>query len=81
MLADAKILMRSAPSAFILRTAARISSGVIFGFAICPSELSSRGPGSTPRAIASRRGLSDAAPTLWMVVKPAIIVTQAFSAP
>ncbi len=40
-----------------------------------------RGPGNTPRAIASRSGLSEAAPTLCTVVKPAISVTHAFSAP
>ncbi len=80
MLAEAKIFTRSAPSALNFRTAARISSGVIFGLAIWPSELSRRGPGSTPRAIAVRNALSDAAPTLCTVVNPAIIVTHAFSA-
>ena len=39
-----------------------------------PSEVRMRGPGSTPRAIASRTGLSEAAPTLCTVVKPAINV-------
>ena len=81
MLADAKILIRSAPAAFFWRMSARMSSGVIFGFDTWPSELRMRGPGSTPRAIASRRGLSDIAPTLCTVVKPAISVTNAFSAP
>ena len=40
-----------------------------------------RGPGSTPRAIASRSSTSLAWPGLWMVVKPASSVTYAFSAP
>ena len=57
MLAEAKIFTRSAPSAFSFRTSARISSGVSLGLLIWPSELSSRGPGSTPRAIASRSDL------------------------
>ena len=75
MLAEAKILIRSAPSAFFLRMSSRICSGVHFAFAIEPSDVRMRGPGSTPRLIASRSGLSDAAPTLCTVVKPAISVT------
>ena len=39
-----------------------------------------RGPGSTPRAMASRSSLSPAAPTLCTVVKPLISVDHAFSA-
>jgi hypothetical protein len=81
MLAEAKILIRSAPSAFFFRMSARMSSTVILGLETCPSEVSSRGPGRTPRAMASRNGLSDVAPTLWTVVNPAISVTYAFSAP
>ena len=38
-------------------------------------EVRMRGPGSTPRAIASRSSTSFAAPALWMVVKPASSVT------
>ena len=45
-----------------------------------PSEVRIRGPGSTPRAMASRSSLSLAAPTLWTVVNPLISVVQAFSA-
>ena len=39
-----------------------------------------RGPGSTPRLMASRRSLSLSAPALCTVVNPLISVTQAFSA-
>ncbi len=38
------------------------------------------GPGSTPLAMASRKGTSVGEPTLCTVVKPAISVTQAFEA-
>ncbi len=81
MLAEAKILITSAPSAFFFLTSARISSTVMLGLEIWPSEVSRRGPGITPRASASRSGLSDIAPRLWTVVKPAINVVKAFSAP
>ncbi len=81
MLADAKILIRSAPSALNARTRSRICSVVHFALPIDPIEVRMRGPGSTPRLIASRNGLSEAAPTLCTVVKPFINVTYAFSAP
>src|SRR5438477_12829522 len=78
--AEAKILMRSAPASFCLRTKARISSGVPV-FSPRPSSGSTavrmRGPGSAPFAIASRSGTSMGEPTLCTVVKPAISVSQA----
>jgi hypothetical protein len=75
MLAEAKIFTRSAPSALRSRTCSRICSGVSFGLLIWPSDDSKRGPGSTPRAIASRSALSRGEPTLCTVVNPAISVT------
>ena len=80
MLFDANIFTRSAPSAFILRTNARIASGVPVFSLTGRIDVSSRGPGTTPRAIAARRSTSDGEPMLCTVVKPAISVTYAFSA-
>src|SRR5881409_3305893 len=81
MLAYAKILIRSAPSAFLRRTYSRSCCGVSRSSVIWSSEVRILGPGSTPRAIACRRGLSEGLPTLCTVVNPAINVTYAFSAP
>ncbi len=80
MLAEAKILTTSAPSCLSWRTSARISSGVPLRSLICRIDVRIRGPGRAPRAIASRNSTSLADPGLWMVVKPAIKVTKAFSA-
>src|SRR4051812_16591702 len=80
MLADAKILMTSAPSAFRCRTCARSVSGVGRWLLNGLSEVNTRGPGIWPRAIHSRRSLSSGEPGLWIVVKPAINVAYAFPA-
>ena len=80
MLADAKILMTSAPSALRPRTCARSESGdsrwLLIGF----SEVSTRGPGISPAAIQSRRSLSSGEPGLWTVVNPAMSVAYALPA-
>ncbi len=79
LLFDANSFTRSAPSAFILRTNARIASGVPLFSVTGVIEVSSRGPGTMPRAIAARRSTSDGEPMLCTVVKPDINVTYAFS--
>ena len=80
MLAEANTLTTSAPSSFRRRTNARISSGDPVPARTARSEVSTRGPGRTPRAMASRRSRSAGLPRLCTVVKPAIRVAQAFSA-
>jgi hypothetical protein len=64
MLADAKIFTTSAPSVLSWRTFSRISAGVPLRSFSCRIEVRMRGPGMTPRAIASRRSTSLAEPGL-----------------
>jgi hypothetical protein len=52
MLLDAKILIRSAPSAFSFRTVSRIWSTVNCVLVIARMQVRMRGPGRTPRATA-----------------------------
>jgi hypothetical protein len=56
------------------------SGGPLFSVIGC-SEVRMRGPGTIPRATASRRSLSASPPGLWIVVKPASSVFTAFSTP
>jgi hypothetical protein len=75
LLFEANIFTRSAPSAFTLRTKARIASGVPVFSLTGLIEVSRRGPGRMPRAIAARRSTSEGEPMLCTVVKPDISVT------
>src|SRR5947199_9327259 len=79
MLADAKILMKSAPSAFRRRTSSRIESGARRALLIGWSDVRMRDPGVGPVAMKSRRSLSSGEPGLWIVVTPDVSVAKAFA--
>ena len=79
MLAEAKILMTSAPSAASRRTSRRISLGSPLRTWIDCSEVRIRGPGILPRAIQFRRSASSREPRFCTVVIPPIKVMYAFS--
>jgi hypothetical protein len=80
MLWDAKTLITSAPSSAALSTCARNASAGSFSSDRGSMAVRMRGPGRSPRAIASRSGLSTGAPRDCTVVMPPISVTYAFSA-
>ena len=80
MLADAKILITSAPADASSSTRARISSGPPLPSVMGWIDVRIRGPGSDPRAIASRTGTSSGPPRLCTVVTPLASMFQAFSA-
>src|SRR5688572_6338792 len=71
-------LMRSAPRALKSRTRCRMESGD--PPLMEPNDVRIRGPGTAPRAIASRRSLSSLEPGLCSVVTPDIRVWYALPA-
>ena len=81
LLFDANSFTRSAPSAlsFCGRTRGSASGVPVFSL-IGRIDVSRRGPGRTPRAIAARTSTSSGEPRLCTVVKPAASVVYAFSA-
>ena len=80
MLAEAKILITSAPAAATSSTCARISAGPPVPSITGRTEVSTRGPGREPLAMALRSGMSSEPPTLCTVVTPLRSMFHAFSA-
>jgi hypothetical protein len=80
MLCEAKTLMTSAPSSAALSTCARSTSTGSDSSDSGSMAVRMRGPGSVPRAMASRSGLSIGAPSDCTVVTPPSSVRYAFSA-
>ena len=71
--------MASAPASARRCTSAVSSSAPPVRVESWPSEVTIRGPGTVPRATASRTGPSTAEPRLWTVVKPASSIRMPFS--